>query len=151
MGRFVGVLSIQIEVLFHQLPLPRVGHGWVRNSSFTFPQASNCLDLSHIYFTDIGDIDWAHLGPFYAIFDPLSGGSKHKNRDCACKLRAIALPLWAVIILTICKLFVRPLLCFVIFCLPERSGDIFTPIWLLHMVRWFSLLRTLLTHFRHSF
>ena len=107
-----------------RLPLPRVGQGWVQNPSFTLPQVSNCLDLLHIYFNDIGDIYWAHLGPFYTVFDPFSGGSKHKNRDCARKLQAIAPPFWALIMLTICKLFTLFSPCFAMFCLPERSGDI---------------------------
>ena len=50
--------------------VPRVGQGGVENPFYDLRQVSNCLDPLDVHFSDQNEVNRAHAGSFYAIFDP---------------------------------------------------------------------------------
>ena len=61
-------------------------------------QVSTYLALLDVHFIGIIEGEWAHLGLFHTIFDPLhQGGQNCKNHNCAWIWHAISLPFWALI------------------------------------------------------
>ena len=118
-----------------QLPFPRMEQDRAQTPPFILSQVSSSLVTLYICFNVKGDVDWAYLSPFCTVFDPFSRGSKHKNRNCAWTLRAIASPFCDLVLLCIYKVFVLLPLYYAPFHLPERCGHISTPLCILHMVR----------------